>query len=99
MSAGMVRGGVSLLGRKKISLTKPPTPPPAVDFHRLEAQFFNGPAQLFDRLFDIRQINPGAADEAIVALNVFGDRVVVSARELSAQFSVTFVNQRTIIGN
>ena len=45
--------------------------PAAVELDRFETELFDRTAQFLHRFLDIRQINPGATDETIVAADIF----------------------------
>ncbi len=56
-------------------------------------------AQLADRLVDVGQVNPGDAEKALAAGDIFGHRVVVSARHGDAEIALHFVDQRPVVGD
>src|SRR4051794_578154 len=71
----------------------------AHELDAFEAQLSDRSAQFPNRFIDVRQVNPGNADEALSTGNVFGDRIVVSARHRVAQIAIHFIYERPVVGD
>jgi hypothetical protein len=60
---------------------------------------FHGPAQLFNGLLDVRQINPGNADKPVIPLNIFGNSIVIRPCQLAAELGIALIDQWPVIRN
>src|SRR5215510_8433554 len=71
--------------------------PATAELDRFHAQVLDCPAQFANRLLDIRQIDPGATDEPIIAMDIFGSGLVVCTCQLPPELGIELIDQHTVV--
>ena len=94
-----IKPGDLFVERPQHFIVEIPVRPATAELDGFHAEVLDRPAQFANRLLDIRQIDPGATDETIVAADIFGSGLVVCACQLPPELGIELIDQHPVVGD